>query len=586
MKQYRNRVKEILQDYPVDEIQPCPWNWREHPDAQVAALETSLDQLGIITAMIARRRPDKQLEAIDGHLRKKTLHGQKMTVLVLDLVTEDECKQALLNIDPIAGMARAHQQKLAALREQMKTQAPELRKKLEALAGLREKNKETIVRQQFYAVIECDQEATQKAILEELLNHDLNVRAVCVGFNNAPRKADAPEPEAIAIKGKTIVREVAVKRTARILQLEGQFDLEPTKKIRQSWQVNLKLDQPWQVGLIVGPSGSGKSTIARELWGDLVKERCEWPTDKAIIDAFPAAMSIDQITELLSSVGFSSPPSWRKPYQVLSNGERFRVDLARLLAEAPELAVMDEFTSVIDRQVAQIGAAAVAKTVRNTGRRFVAVTCHNDVEAWLTPDWVYDVATGKQDWRAKRRRPEISIQIRRSSPDAWPRYAPHHYLSRNIHRAAKCFEATVNGQPAAFLAFMNTVSQHPYYGIHRVVCLPDFQGVGIGSATLNYLAGCAAAIDGRPVRITTSHPGLISTLERSTVWRLEKAPSLNLKTHMGIGTLKTSSSIMRPTAGYKYIGPLQQQGAQQLGLIEFPSEKNCTQEVSKGSSPS
>jgi ABC-type ATPase with predicted acetyltransferase domain len=66
------------------------------------------------------------------------------------------------------------------------------------------------------------------------------------------------------------------------------------------------------------------------------------------------------------------------------------VFLARVAAEAlqqPPLVVFDEFTSVVDRTVAQIGSAALARTVRRRpGLQFVAVTCHEDVEPWLTPD--------------------------------------------------------------------------------------------------------------------------------------------------------------------------------------------------------
>jgi hypothetical protein len=73
-----------------------------------------------------------------------------------------------------------------------------------------------------------------------------------------------------------------------------------------------------------------------------------------------------------------------------SNGEQFRVTLARTLAEAPELAVVDEFTSVVDRTVAQIGSHALAKTIRASNRRFIAVSCHYDIEEWLQPDGKYD----------------------------------------------------------------------------------------------------------------------------------------------------------------------------------------------------
>ena len=107
--------------------------------------------------------------------------------------------------------------------------------------------------------------------------------------------------------------------------------------------------------------------------------------------ALPPA-PIKDITGILTAVGFSSPPSWIKPYRVLSNGERFRCDLARAILEGGELVVFDEFTSVVDRTVARIGSAAVAKAVRRTGPpRFVAISCHYDIARWLQPDWVLDM---------------------------------------------------------------------------------------------------------------------------------------------------------------------------------------------------
>jgi len=185
-----------------------------------------------------------------------------------------------------------------------------------------------------------------------------------------------------------IVRSSDVVRTARVMQVEGLFDVPPSKKSAVAWQVDLDLPAEWNVGVIVGPSGSGKSTLARELFAEHLTRNWEWDAAKTILDGFADGMPIKEITELLSSVGFSTPPSWLRPFHALSTGEQFRVGMARTLAEMRDLAVVDEFTSVIDRQVAQIGSAAIAKTVRRRGQKFIAVTCHYDVLDWLEPDWV------------------------------------------------------------------------------------------------------------------------------------------------------------------------------------------------------
>ena len=91
-----------------------------------------------------------------------------------------------------------------------------------------------------------------------------------------------------------------------------------------------------------------------------------------MIDDFSKALSIEQITQACSGVGFNTIPSWMKPYAVLSTGEKFRVELARHLVEGGELIVVDEFTSVVDRQVAQIGEPCGAE-IRPTENRQQAI---------------------------------------------------------------------------------------------------------------------------------------------------------------------------------------------------------------------
>src|SRR5580704_17770323 len=204
------------------------------------------------------------------------------------------------------------------------------------------------------------------------------------------------------------LRRVPIERTTRVKQLEGLFDVPPAQRSERRWRVSLPLEErDWNVGLIVGPSGCGKSTLARELFGD--QPEPTWPSDRAIVDAFPATLGIKEIVTLLSSVGFSSPPAWLRPYHALSTGEQFRVRIARALAESNDVCVVDEFTSVVDRTVARIGSAAIARTVRAAGKKFVAVTCHYDVIDWLDPDWIYDPAAERFTWRPLRGRPDIAL---------------------------------------------------------------------------------------------------------------------------------------------------------------------------------
>ena len=82
-----------------------------------------------------------------------------------------------------------------------------------------------------------------------------------------------------------------------------------------------------------------------------------------------------------------------------------------------------------------IGSAALAKTVRLHHKRFVAVTCHEDVEEWLQPDWTYRPATNTFAWRFLQRRPTLTLEVYRCRLAAWRLFRPHHYLSASINPA-------------------------------------------------------------------------------------------------------------------------------------------------------
>jgi hypothetical protein len=278
-----------------------------------------------------------------------------------------------------------------------------------------------------------------------------------------------------------------------------------------------------------------------------------WPQDASVLDAFPGEMPIKTVVSLLSSVGISSAPAWLRPFRVLSTGEQFRVALARLLAHAPDLAVMDEFTSVVDRTVAKIGSAALAKTVRSLGRRFVAVTCHEDVEEWLQPDWKYCPATNTFAWRFLQRRPPIALAIHRCRLEAWQLFRHHHYLSTAIHPRAQAFLAVWNGKPVAFSAWINALVKYGGKREHRTVTLPDYQGVGIGNALSNFCASLWKGLGYRAIS-TTTHPGFMAARLKSPHWRIIRAPSLaNVSGKSARRDLKHART--RLTAGFEYIGP-------------------------------
>jgi ABC-type lipoprotein export system ATPase subunit/GNAT superfamily N-acetyltransferase len=349
-----------------------------------------------------------------------------------------------------------------------------------------------------------------------------------------------------------IAVESPVSCSTRARMVSSMFDSPPQEKCRIEWKLDIDLEsQPWNVGLVVGPSGSGKTTVMRHLWGE--PKTLEW-SGAGVVDDFDSSLTVEQVAGVCQAVGFNTIPAWMRPYSVLSNGEKFRVELARRLLEDGDPIVIDEFTSVVDRQVAQIGSHALQKHVRKTGKRFVAVGCHYDVIDWLQPDWVLDMATQSFTRRLLQRRPAVECTIGRIPRAAWKMFAPYHYMSAELHRAAQCYGLWANGRIAAFAALLPVaISTGPNAGsaiwrFSRSVTLPDFQGLG-----LIHVLGDAVASEfratGRRARKYPAHPAYVRALDQSRNWRLIKAPGKHRE--MNIARVWGG----RPCAIFEYCGP-------------------------------
>lgn len=186
-----------------------------------------------------------------------------------------------------------------------------------------------------------------------------------------------------------VVRKNILKKSFRVDSIIDRHELDPSTA---DFNLNATLDydnKQWSIGVICGSSGSGKSSLAKELYGNKVITKYDYG-DNAIIDEMSKEKCIDEISRVFNSVGFGTIWNWLKPYNVLSNGEQMRVDLARSILENNKLIIFDEFTSVIDRKVAKVASFSISKAIRKENKQFVAVTCHRDIIEWLEPDWIYD----------------------------------------------------------------------------------------------------------------------------------------------------------------------------------------------------
>lgn len=355
-----------------------------------------------------------------------------------------------------------------------------------------------------------------------------------------------------------IVVESDISASSRCRQLEGMFDVPMSNKSQLRFTGELDLDSmPWNVGLIVGPSGSGKSTIAKHLFPDEYGRAYEWGK-KSVIDDFADSLSVEDISKVCQAVGFNTIPAWLRPFSVLSTGERFRVELARRLIEGGNLIVMDEFTSVVDRQVAQIGAFAVQKYVRRAGKKFVAISCHSDIIDWLLPDWIYEPALARFVRGSLRRRPPLEVEITRVKHEAWKLFAPFHYLTADLNKAAKCFGLWVNGTLTTFAGLLcRPTKKADIWGISRVVTLPDWQGLGLAMSLACKLGAAYKAI-GKRLHMYPAHPCFIRSFDKSAEWALIKRPGLlkgkeNQRRWKALGRISQDNEG-RPCAVFEYCG--------------------------------
>ena len=350
-----------------------------------------------------------------------------------------------------------------------------------------------------------------------------------------------------------------VSPSFRVAEIQGRFDFQQDN-VEESFSVELPvLDGDWTIGAIIGPSGSGKSTVAKQYLGNRMVGAFDWDRDKAVIDCFPERFGGMEVAEVFSAVGFSSTPSWLKPFHVLSNGEKFRCELARSLLSDTDIVVFDEFTSVVDRTVAKAASHAVQKFVRKNGnKKFVAVSCHYDILDWLRPDWELDMASQQLARGCLRQRPAIRLRVARCHHSAWRLFRRHHYLSHELNRSAICFAAFWEQEPVGFFSFCSNLG-HGSLLAHRLVVLPDYQGLGLGSRLIDLCCSILAGGIGKDVGVKTSHPGLIRSMKSSRNWMLvehERPYSSEARiTNTVMLRKRKSLSSLRFSGSFRYIGP-------------------------------
>lgn len=289
-----------------------------------------------------------------------------------------------------------------------------------------------------------------------------------------------------------IVLKSNVNRDKYTDYIQEHFDLavSDVAEVRIPNNLNLsKLGSEWNIGVICGASGSGKSTILHSL-GEITE--VEFDNNKPLISNFEP-MTPQEASSILCAMGLASVPTWIRPYSSLSNGERYRAEVAkRISSNKGGVILVDEYTSVVDRNVAKSMSNALQKYIRKEKKQIILATCHYDILEWLQPDWIYDLNKGGalEKGDCLRQRPQISLSVYRVTYDTWNIFKKHHYMTEEMNKSASCFVFSWGKQLVAFVGVLPQPSGYFDKAVRgtRTVVLPDFQGLGIGSRITDFIA--------------------------------------------------------------------------------------------------
>lgn len=185
-----------------------------------------------------------------------------------------------------------------------------------------------------------------------------------------------------------------VKRTSRVVDVAEMFGLgldDKTFTVLSNLELEIKQGD---IVYITGQSGSGKSTILHELKNEMTKAGLKVSdfsdlkiTDEPIVDqVYPGEKSLSKPLELFALVGLSDANLFLRSPKELSDGQRYRFMLAKLIETGTQVWMADEFLALLDRITAKVIAFNIQKIARKVGATLVVATTHRDMVNDLHPD--------------------------------------------------------------------------------------------------------------------------------------------------------------------------------------------------------
>jgi len=263
---------------------------------------------------------------------------------------------------------------------------------------------------------------------------------------------------------------------------------------------------------VTGDSGSGKSVLLKAVCGDLNPVEAarmsdvEVDPDKPLIDT--VGCSVDEGLKLLSKVGLNDAFLFVRRYSQLSDGQKYRYRLAKLIESGAQWWIMDEFCATLDRETAKIVAFNVQKLARRLGKAVVAATTHTDLFEDLAPSVHIHKRFGKEinvRYYPNQERKQCSLleemQVQEGSYEDWKKVAGFHYRSHRIAFLQKVFVLKRGDRVCGAVVYVHPLSTAPCRSkvlkidsmkelndkltrIARVVVHPKYRTIGAGAKLL------------------------------------------------------------------------------------------------------
>ena len=302
------------------------------------------------------------------------------------------------------------------------------------------------------------------------------------------------------------------KQTPRTLAIAEAFGIgiDQTQKFKII-DTQLKIT-PKDIVYITGDSGAGKSILLQAIHNDLGEQAIDLTEitidpDQPIIETI--GKTLQQSIELLSKVGLNDAFLFLCTYNQLSDGQKYRYKIAKLIESQKQWWLLDEFTSCLDRDTAKIIAYNLQKIARQNGKALITATTQNDLAEDLKPNILIHKRFGQEiniTYYPNPTPTECSItkqmNIEPGTINDWNKLSPFHYrahtisIPRKIYRMVRGEELcgvivytypplTCYGRRFTLAKMTLKQTNQQLSTINRIVIHPKYRTIGLGKKIIH-----------------------------------------------------------------------------------------------------